>query len=227
MEELTCRSIRSDKGGVEMFKKFLKSSVIIFVCTALAYAPLPRAGQLSLPSGDLVAPEITQETYVQSVAPDSDHTITVKVTDDVGVKQVTLFYRVIGESNYKRRTMQKVGQSDDFLAKVNADEIRSPGIEYYIQAVDLAGNTLLHGYEFSPLSVTIDADAAQPDLAESEETPMFEPTTEKEKKGISKWVWIGLGALVVGAVAAGGGGGDSAPPPSTATLSVTATEPSN
>lgn len=225
---MTGRSIRREQ-GIQMLKKFLKSSVIIFVCTALAYAPLPRAEQLSLPSGDLVAPEITQETYVQSVAPGSDHAITVKVTDDVGVKQVTLFFRVIGESNYKRRTMQKVGLSDDYLAKVIADEIRSPGIEYYIQAMDLAGNTLLHGYEFSPLSVTIDSDAAQPDLAESAETPMFEPTTEKEKKGVSKWVWIGLGALVLGAVAAGGGssGGDSAPPPSGATLSVTAAEPTN
>jgi hypothetical protein len=215
-----------------MIKNILHKCLVVILCQTLAYAPLIRAGQLSLPSGDLVAPEITQETYVQSVAPDSDHTITVKVTDDVGVKQVTLFYRVIGESNYKRRTMQKVGQSDDFLAKVNADEIRSPGIEYYIQAMDLVGNTLLHGYEFSPLSVTIDADAAQPDLAESEETPMFEPTTEKEKKGISKWVWIGLGALVVGAVAAGGGssGGDSAPPPdgdvpTTGTLTITGTTP--
>jgi hypothetical protein len=211
-----------------MLKKILKTTVITFLCNALAYAPLLRAEQLSLPSGDLVAPEIIQETYVQSVAPDSDHEIMVKVTDDVGVKQVTLYYRVIGESDYKRRTMQKVGLTDDYLGRVNADEIRAPGIEYYIQAMDLAGNTLLHGYEFSPLSVKIDA-GADTGVADSTEQPIFDADTGEEKKGISKWVWIGLGALAVGAIAAagGGGGGDSAPPPGEATLSVTASEPTN
>jgi len=211
-----------------MLKNILKTAIIAFVCNSLAYAPLLRAEQLSLPSGDLVAPEITQETYVQSVAPGSDHEIMVKVTDDVGVKQVTLYFRHIGQSDYKRRTMQQIGKSDDYLAKVNADEIKSPGIEYYVQAMDLAGNTLLHGYEFSPLSVKIDS-AADPGVADSTEQPMFDAETGEEKKGISKWVWIGLGALVVGAAALAGGssGGDSPPADSTATLSVNADEPTN
>ena len=58
---------------------------------------------------------------------------------------------------------------------------------------------------------------------------MFDAETGEEKKGISKWVWIGLGALVVGAAALAGGssGGDSAPADSTATLSVNADEPTN
>lgn len=210
-----------------MFKKILKSSTIVFVCTALAYAPLPRAEQLSLPSGDLVAPEITQEIYEQSVPPESDHEIQVKVTDDVGVKLVSLYFRVIGAADYNRRTMQKIGETDYYLAKVNADEIRAPGIEYYILAMDLAGNTILHGYSFSPLSVKVDTSGLQPDLAGSTLPAALEPKEDDEKKGISKWVWIGLGAVALGALALGGGssGGDSTP--STATLNVTAAEPSN
>lgn len=211
-----------------MLKRILKTAVIAFVCNSLAYAPLLRAEQLSLPSGDLVAPEITQEKYVQSVAPGSDHEIMVKVTDDVGVKQVTLYFRNIGQSEYKRRTMQLTGNSNDYLAKVYANEFKAPGIEYYIQAMDLAGNTLLHGYEFSPLSVKIDS-AADPGVADSTEQPMFEAddTGKEEKKGISKWVWIGLGALAVGALALSGGssGGDSTA--NTATLNVNASDPTN
>ena len=212
-----------------MLKKILKTAIIAFVCNSLAYAPLLRAEQLSLPSGDLVAPEIIQEKYVQSVAPGSDHEITVKVTDDVGVKQVTLYFRHIGQSDYNRRTMQQIGNSDDYMAKVYANEFKAPGIEYYIQAMDLAGNTLLHGYEFSPLSVKIDS--ASPDVADSTEPAMFEEDSDKEKKGISKWVWIGLGALAVGALALSGGssGGDSTTTTgdTTATLNVNASDPTN
>jgi hypothetical protein len=226
MEETSCRSVLNDNRGSQMLKRILKTGIIIFVCNALVYTPLLRAEQLSLPSGDLVAPEITQEIYEQSVPPDSDHEIQVKVTDDVGVKHVTLYYRVIGKDEYQRRSMQKVEKSDYYKATVNADEIKPPGIEYYVQAVDLAGNTLLHGYSFSPLSVKIDSAAAQPDLAGSTLPAALE--TDEEKKGVSKWVWIGLGALAVGALALSGGssGGDS-PPPSDATLSVTASEPTN
>jgi hypothetical protein len=211
-----------------MLKRILKTAVITFMCNSLAYTPLLRAEQLSLPSGDLAAPEITQEKYVQSVASDSDHEIMVKVIDDVGVKQVTLYFRHIGQSDYKRRTMQQIGNSDDYLAKVNAAEIKPPGIEYYIQAMDLAGNTILHGYKFAPLSVKVDSASTQPGVADSADQPIFDAETAEEKKGISKWVWIGLGALVVGAVAAGGGssGGD-APAPSTATLNVNASVPTN
>ncbi len=41
------------------------------------------------------------------------------------------------------------------------------------------------------------------------------PVGKVQKKKISKWVWIGLGVLAVGAAAGGGGGGggSDAPPP--------------
>lgn len=205
-----------------MFKKFLKSSVIIFVCTALAYAPLPRAEQLSLSSSDVVAPELTPETYVQSVAPASDHTIKVKVTDDVGIKQVTLYYRDIGKTEHERSTMQKIEKTDCDMATVGADEIKPAGIENYLQAVDLADNTGLHGYSFSPLSVKIDTAATQPDLAGNTLSVALEPKTDEAKKGIGKWVWIGLGVLVAGIAAAAIGSDDE---PTTGTLTITGTTP--
>ena len=215
-----------------MLKSILKIAIITIVCNALVYAPLLHAEQLSLPSGDLVAPQITQEIYEQTVAPDSDHRIMVKVTDDFGVKQVTLYYRTIGTGEYQRRTMQRISTSDNYYATISADEIRQPGIEYYIQAMDLAGNTLLHGADFSPLSVKLEPSATVADTTDATDTMAADLAADTgEKKGVSKWVWIGLGVLAVGAIAAagGGGGGDSAAPPpaDTATLSISAPEPTN
>lgn len=205
-----------------MLKNILRSIIIILVCSSLAYSPLlsaQEAAQLSLPSGDPVPPEFTQEVYENTVQPGSDHEIILKVTDNVGVEDVSLYFRVIGTDEYKRRIMTKVGETDNYSVKVNADEIKPPGIEYFVQAKDLAGNTVTLGYDFSPLSVNLVAPVPQNDVP-----PIPPPDGDK---GISKWVWIGLGALVLGAAALSGGGGGDDGAPSTATLNVTATEPTN
>ncbi|MCW9013778.1 MAG: hypothetical protein OQL06_08350 [Gammaproteobacteria bacterium] len=203
-----------------MIKEILKATVTVLVCNGLIYTPLLRAAQLSLPSGDLIAPEITQEKYVDTVRSGDNHEIKIKVTDNVGVKQVTLYYRIIGSTDYKRRLMQRVNTSDNYVANINADEIKAPGIEYYIQAMDLAGNTLLHGYSFSPLSVKLGAPARVATTKPPESEPMVKPEDEDDS---NKWLWIGLGILAVGAAAGGGGGGGGGT--DTATLTVTVTEP--
>lgn len=80
-----------------MLKRILKTGITLIVCHALAYAPLLRAEQLSLPSGDLIAPVITQEKYEQTVSPGASHEVEVEVTDNVEVKLVAIFYRTIGK----------------------------------------------------------------------------------------------------------------------------------
>jgi len=203
-----------------MLKDKIRQTLVMLVAFTLAFSPMLRAAQLSLPSGDLVAPQITQEKYVDKVAKNSDHKIQVKVRDNVGVKQVILYYRVIGTENYKTRTMQNAQGSDDYTAVISASEIRPPGIEYYIQAMDFAGNTLLHGYSFSPLSVkTVGADDVELATAGSGSA---EKTTE-ESLFSNKWVWVGLGVLLLGAAAGGGGGGGGDEP--TATLTINTAEP--
>lgn len=205
-----------------MIKNIIRRSLVVIVCQALAYAPLLRAGQLSLPSGDLVAPEITQEKYIDTVKTGADHQITVTVTDNVGVKQVTLYYRNIGTEEYKRKSMDNIVNTDDYHATLKSDQIKAPGVEYYIQAMDNAGNTLLHGYSFSPLSVkTTNGDAV---AVTSGDTAAVLASSEEESS--NTWLWIGLGVLAVGLVAAaGGGGGDGDTPPSTATLDINASDP--
>ncbi|RDH82447.1 MAG: hypothetical protein DIZ80_09145 [endosymbiont of Galathealinum brachiosum] len=205
-----------------MIKNILRQCFVFFVCYSLVFAPILRAGQLSLPSSDLVAPEITQKKYVDTVEKNKDHNITVTVKDNVGVKQVVLYYRVIGTEAYKTQAMHNIKGSDDYRAKIKSSSIQSPGIEYYVQAMDHAGNTLLHGYSFSPLSVkTVGAGAA---IASSGEIKKNAEEDDDEGGLFSnKWFWIGLGVIVVGAAAGGGGGGGGGEP--TATLSLTTAEP--
>ncbi len=202
-----------------MLKKFLRKSLIIFLCQALIYAPLIRAEQLSLPSGDLVAPKISQEKYIDKVEAGADHEITVTVTDNVGVNQVILYYRAIGTEKYIPLAMNNVANTDNYHATLTSDKIKAPGVEYYVQAVDNAGNSVLHGYSFSPLSVKTDTSAAAIAAASGDATINTEESS-------NTWLWIGLGALaVVVAVAAGGGGGGGDNPPTTAALNIDASNP--
>ena len=208
-----------------MIKNILRRSLVVIVCQSLAYAPLIRAEQLSLPSGDLVAPQITQEKYINTVKTGADHQITVTVTDNVGVKQVTLFYRTIGTEEYKRKSMDNIVNTDDYHTTIKSDQIKAPGVEYYVQAMDNAGNTLLHGYSFSPLSVkTTNGDAAT--VASGDTAAIL----ASEEESSNTWLWIGLGVLAAGlvAAAASGGGGDDGggtTTSTTATLDVNASDP--
>jgi hypothetical protein len=200
--------------------------LFIYVLTlSFIYTPLLQAESLSLPSADLIAPQVVHESITEPAATGSSQKITAKVTDNVGVQSVTLFYRTVGAKDYKRKPMLNQG-NDIYAATLDADEIREPGIEYYIQATDTAGNNLLHGYSFSPLVISVAAGAARVAAAPAAapapvSKPAKEVKVEQKEESSNKWLWIGLGALVV-AAAAGGGGGDSGP--STATLTITTTE---
>lgn len=205
-----------------MIKRFLKFLFIYVLTLSFIYTPLLRAEQLSLPSADLIAPQVIHENISEPAAPDSNQTFSATVTDNVGVQSVTLFYRNVGSKDYKRKPMSNSGSST-YSAVVDAREIREPGIEYYIQATDSAGNNLLHGYSFSPLMITVSAATA----AKSASSAVKKETAlaPKEEKS-NKWLWIGLGALAVAVAAGGGGGGESGSAPTpTATLTITTTEP--
>ena len=192
--------------------KIFKRLLVGLVCQSFIFSNILWAGeQLSLPSPDITAPEVSHNPITDPIVSESDVTIQANVTDNVQVKSVTLFYRIIGEKNYQQLNMKQIGWTDTYSVLIQS--VPTPGIEYFIQAEDSAGNTLLHGYSFSPLVVT-----AQPvveptvgqELAVTEPLPESAAPVEPKKKSGMKWVWIGLGALAVGviAAAAGGGGGD-------------------
>jgi len=200
-----------------MTNRNLRLFISLLVSLSLIYTPILRADQLALPSADLVAPVVKHHPIENTPTAGLSQNFSAIVTDNVGVKSVTLFYRPIGSKQYQQKSMKKVGDTDEYLAILDADEMKAPGIEYYIQASDLAGNNLLHGYSFSPLVVNVSPAAAKP-----AEEVSFAPEEDKE---ISNWVWIGLGVLAVAAAAGGGGGGGGSSSSSDGTVVVSAPLP--
>jgi hypothetical protein len=118
-----------------------------------------------------------------------------------------LFYRTQGAEDYKRIKMNRSGETDEYTVTLGGRQIKAPGLEYYIEANDAAGNSLLHGYSFSPLSVSV-VDPGSGQSIVSQDSKSQVKTGNKSKK----WLWIALGALAVGAIAAAAGGGEDNPP---------------
>ena len=206
-------------------KRILRSFIVAIISSSLIFLPLVNANAaegLALPSGDLIAPEIQSPPITKKIPPGERTTINATVTDNVGVKNVTIFYRNMGATDFKRKEMMRELGTEDY--SVTLSEMIEPGIEYYIQATDQAGNTILHGHTFSPLTLTVSSDALP---QEGQDAMAAAPQDEKaEKKGISKWVWIGLGVLAVGAIAASGGdSGGGTTEPTTGTITITGPTP--
>jgi hypothetical protein len=197
-----------------MFKSSIRFVLAVLLIQSMLFSGTIHAEQLSLPAEDLTAPEVQHEPIGEPVSNGIIHRIKATVKDNVEVDAVSLFYRRVGHSLYQRRAMLRETQdSDVFSVTLGREEIASPGIEYYIQATDLAGNSVLYGYSFEPikLSVVSDTDSVG-DTTDTELSEASSGEADEEKKGGYKWLWIALGALAVGAVAAaasGGGGGDS------------------
>ncbi len=184
-------------------ERFFHTLVSVFVL-ALSITGITQADQLALPAIDIIAPVVTQKNHVSNIAAGEDHQILVTVTDNMTLKSVILFYRGIGHSEYQAITMRNVADTDDYAVTIRANQISVEGLEYYIQATDSAGNILLHGYAFSPITTAI-----KPPVTDTALTASADPKPKLAKETSYKWLWIGLGALAVGAIAAGGGGGGS------------------
>jgi len=192
----------------------------IVLVTLLSFAfilfPAAQATERALSSVDLITPTIEHTPIEKDIYAGQKIDIKATVTDNVGIKNVTLFYRDADTVEFKRLKMNRDLDSFVYTAQLTAAD--SSGLEYYIQATDLAGNTLLFGYSFSPLTVAVVPTAvdniAVTDNSDTHAAVTATPLVEEKKKpGISKWVWVGLGVVVAGAALSGGGGNDSEPPP--------------
>jgi len=212
-------------------KQRLRAFIIFLICNTLIFSPVVSAAEaLALPGSDLIAPEIKQQQIPKNLPAGDLPTITATVTDNVGVKDVTVFYRQIGASDFARVEMKRNLSTTEY--SITLPEIFSPGVEYYIQASDQAGNTVLHGHTFSPLTIAVlpDPTGTNPDLAGlpsdtiSTETGN-EVANQPAKSKISKWVWIGLGVIAVGALAGGGSSGGGGEEPTTGTVTITGSTP--
>jgi len=186
--------------------KSLRMILVALLSFSFILFPVAQAAELALPSSDLVAPAIEHIPIDKDIYSGQSVDIKATVTDNVGVKAVILFYRDTNAAEFKRLKMNRDLDSFVYTAQLVATDLS--GLEYYIQATDLAGNTLLFGYSFSPLTITVVA--AVDNTGHGDTAATMAATTvevDEKKSGISKWVWIGLGVVVAGVALSGGGGG--------------------
>lgn len=201
-------------------KQKLRSLIIIIICNSLLFLPIAQAESLALPSGDVIAPEIKHVPFKTNISSNELAKIRATVTDNVAVKSVTVFYRdQVGATEYKRKVMDRELGTDDFVTTL--PKVAAPGLEYFIQATDRAGNTILHGHTFSPLTINVATGKGATDKQEvAKAAQKSGPSMEPAEGKISKWVWIGLGVLAVAALAGGGGSdGPAAVPTGTVVIS--------
>ena len=194
----------------------------ITLIQSLIFSPIVTAEQLSLPANDMTAPEISHTPINGVVKQGSSQKIAATVTDDSGVKTVTLYYRDVGASHYERKAMKRALDSNEYSAAI---KISDNGVQYYIQAEDVQGNTVLNGYSFSPFTIRVAKAGEENNTGAAAGDNAFAGAGKEESGSNMKWVWIGLGLLAAGALAGGGGGGGSSSKSGGSTVTVDAPLP--
>jgi hypothetical protein len=223
----TKRNILSWKG---MKMNRFRSLITVCLLASLIYQPL-YAQELTRPAFDVIAPTLMHTPVSEQIPLGNPIEITISATDNTGIKDVILFYRVIGEDNFEQLPMIRTGRHDNYAAIVPVERIRVPGIEYYVQAEDLAGNKVLRGFDFSPLKVfVVSHGLKQAVVATPIPSENTQEATGNKKSSTVKWVLIGLGAAAVAGLglALGGGGsngGGSGGGADTGTVNIDATIP--
>jgi len=216
-----------------------KTQMIAFLSLLTMMLPLSvhAAGnaQLALPSGDLVAPEVVHEVGREPLVPGQPYTISVKATDNVGVKQVLLYYRSIGSGDDYKRVLLKNVEPSKYTVTLPGAEIVNPGIEYYVQTEDLAGNTLLTGYSFSPLVVKSESTVSKGEafasmsagasVAEALNPAGTDGANSADPIWKNKWLWIGVAAVAGIALSSGGDSGNPGTKTDTNGVTITACLP--
>lgn len=202
-----------------MRNHYLRLFFALLLSAGLVYAPVLQAAPPSMPLSDLTAPEITHKIIQGSIEAGASVQIKATANDHSGIKSVTLYYRTKGTRKYNRSTMHRVDDTNEYAVTLGKDDVVAPGIEYYIEAIDLVGNTLLQGYADYPLILSVVPATTTNVQTEEVVTQkveagsiLNEPTAEKNKH--KSWLWIALGTLALGAIAAAvngssNGGGSS------------------
>jgi hypothetical protein len=136
--------------------------------------------------------------------------IEATITDDSGVFDPVVLYRVGSEGEFLREPLVAVeGEEGRFTATIPGDVV-SDDVQYFLEAFDQNGNGPARYAEQSlPVTVKVLKTAEPlPDAPAPAETPTDTEPEEVEDEGGGAALWIGLGAgvgaLVVGAAVIGG-----------------------
>jgi hypothetical protein len=132
-------------------RPFLLSLVAIYTFVFAPLTPLwaeenPPREDTPIGDFDVAAPMIVHQPPREGAQGPLE--IEATITDDVAVTDPILFYRVKGGHEYAQIRMNAKGENR-YVAVIPEKDVLAPGIEYYIQVSDKAGN-----YGFSTLPST-------------------------------------------------------------------------
>lgn len=196
--------------------RWLRTAAGFTLLTFLFAQLLPAAyAQTDGGAADLEPPTIEHDpTLLAPALAGQPYTLNVVVTDESGVKEVVLHYRIAAEEQFRAINMQHRG-ANRYQAIVPPSDLVVPQMNYYIQAADNNGNAVFRGAQFSPLALQVlpgGAALGDESVADaSPQTPAETGITRSADKSVAvvppNWKWIVGGLVIVGALLAGGGGG--------------------
>jgi len=102
---------------------------------------------------DTIPPAISH-TPLTEAPPGLPLTLYADITDNVGVREATLYVRSIGETEYVSKTMTHT-TGDRYSATIEGSQVSSPGLEYYIEADD-GISTVREGRPDYPYQVAVE-----------------------------------------------------------------------
>ncbi len=144
--------------------------------------------------------EVVHHAGEEAIKSNQAYIVSTKIKHSDPLKRVMLYYRRQGDLSYTKSDLRSSNLSGLYLVEVPASKLQAPGLEYYLEAEDQKGVVARNGSQFSPLQVAVTG--AEPALLE---TP---PVTEGGGFSMTprRWMYVGLGALVLGVLASSGGG---------------------
>ncbi len=111
------------------------SPVLWFVFAAAVMVLI--TGKIQLAYGDSLAPLITH-TKVSDTQEGSTVTITAVIIDNDDVASASVFYKAADMTSFTPIPMRRLGNIYDVV--IPAEDVKSPGFSYYIEATDKSGN---------------------------------------------------------------------------------------
>ncbi len=109
------------------------------------------SGKAVIRAKDTMSPTM-YHTPIYTAYTGSNLVVNATVTDNVAVDSVTLYYRTVGEAEWKSLAMTNL--NDKYSAVINANNITTAGLEYYIDAFDGVTHAY-RGTEAEPYVVTV------------------------------------------------------------------------
>lgn len=109
------------------------------------------AGKVTATPIDTISPTIYHNPVNQGYA-NNNLVISCTASDNIAVTSATLYYRTVGEENWKSLPMAKL--NDRFSATIFGSEVTMAGLEYYISVTD-GRNVVTRGSVNSPYKVIV------------------------------------------------------------------------